>query len=174
MSSAKGNINSEEYMKGLAMRLKPQEFISEVKSKLRDVSYLKKYLYTFKLSDGRSLADIWNKINSLQGLTYGTFATGGFPTTGQLFIANEAGPELVGSMGNKTTVANNQQIVAGIARGVADANAEQNELLRRQNELLVAILQKEGNVTLDGRELLRTTERAAYNRGVQFAEGGLY
>ena len=174
MSSAKGNIYSEEYMKGLAMRLKPQEFISEVKSKLRDVSYLKKYLYTFKLSDGRSLADIWNKINSLQGLTYGTFATGGFPTTGQLFIANEAGPELVGSMGNKTTVANNQQIVAGIARGVADANAEQNELLRRQNELLVAILQKEGNVTLDGRELLRTTERAAYNRGVQFAEGGLY
>ena len=174
MSSAKGNINSEEYMKGLAMGLKPQEFISEVKSKLRDVSYLKKYLYTFKLSDGRSLADIWNKINSLQGLTYGTFATGGFPTTGQLFIANEAGPELVGSMGNKTTVANNQQIVAGISRGVADANAEQNELLRRQNELLVAILQKEGNVTLDGRELLRTTERAAYNRGVQFAEGGLY
>ena len=77
-------------------------------------------------------------------------------------------------MGNKTTVANNQQIVAGIARGVADANAEQNELLRRQNELLLAILQKEGSVTLDGRELLRTTERAAYNRGVQFAEGGLY
>lgn len=174
MSSAKGNIYSEEYMKGLAMRQKPQEFISEVKSKLRDVSYLKKYLSAFKLSDGRSLADIWNRIKSLQGITYGTFATGGFPTTGQLFIANEAGPELVGSMGNKTTVANNQQIVAGIARGVADANAEQNELLRRQNELLLAILQKEGNVTLDGRELLRTTERAAYNRGVQFAEGGLY
>lgn len=140
--------------------------MATVKSKMRDDSYFKMWSFLFKLSDGRSLFDIYQKIQS--------FATGGFPTTGQLFIANEAGPELVGSMGNKTTVANNQQIVAGIARGVADANAEQNELLRRQNELLVAILQKEGNVTLDGRELLRTTERAAYNRGVQFAEGGLY
>lgn len=144
----------------------PGAYVATVKSKMRDDSYFKMWSFLFKLSDGRSLFDIYQKIQS--------FATGGFPTTGQLFIANEAGPELVGSMGNKTTVANNQQIVAGIARGVADANTEQNELLRRQNELLLAILQKEGNVTLDGRELLRTTERAAYNRGVQFAEGGLY
>ena len=144
----------------------PGAYVATVKSKMRDDSYFKMWSFLFKLSDGRSLFDIYQKIQS--------FATGGHPTAGQLFIANEAGPELVGSMGNKTTVANNQQIVAGIARGVADANAEQNELLRRQNELLVAILQKEGNVTLDGRELLRTTERAAYNRGVQFAEGGLY
>mgnify|MGYP003311525321 CR=1 FL=1 len=45
------------------------------------------------------------------------FATGGFPEQGQLFIANEAGPELVGSMGGRTTVVNNQQIVEGIEQG---------------------------------------------------------
>lgn len=49
------------------------------------------------------------------------FASGGFPTPGQLFIANEAGPEMVGTMKGKTTVANNQQIVDGIKHGVLEA-----------------------------------------------------
>lgn len=47
-----------------------------------------------------------------------TFASGGFPTTGQLFIANESGPELVGRIGNRTSVANTEQIVDAVARGV--------------------------------------------------------
>lgn len=42
------------------------------------------------------------------------FATGGFPDVGQMFIARENGPELVGTMGNRSVVANNQQIEAGI------------------------------------------------------------
>lgn len=46
------------------------------------------------------------------------YATGGFPTTGQLFIANEAGPELVGTMGGHTAVANSDQITSGIEQGV--------------------------------------------------------
>ncbi len=44
------------------------------------------------------------------------FAVGGFPKNGQLFIANEAGPELVGNMGNRTAVANNNQITQGIEK----------------------------------------------------------
>ena len=48
-------------------------------------------------------------------------ASGGFPDAGSLFIANEAGPELVGRIGNKTAVANNDQIVAGIASAVYEA-----------------------------------------------------
>ena len=63
---------------------------------------------------------------------------------GDLFVANEAGAELVGSMNGKTTVANQEQIIQGIQRGVRDANSEQNELLRRQNELLRGILEKSG------------------------------
>ena len=49
------------------------------------------------------------------------YAEGGFPTEGQLFVAREAGAELVGSMGGKTAVANNQQIVDGIEQGVMRA-----------------------------------------------------
>lgn len=49
------------------------------------------------------------------------FASGGFPSEGQLFVANEAGPELVGTMGGRTAVANNDQIVEGIRQGVYDA-----------------------------------------------------
>ena len=49
------------------------------------------------------------------------YATGGFPTTGQLFIAREAGPELVGTMGNRTAVVNNEQIVEAVSQGVYKA-----------------------------------------------------
>lgn len=75
----------------------------------------------------------------------GQFASGGFPDRGQLFIANEngAGAEMVGSIGNRTAVANNDQIVEGIKAGVADANATQNELLRQQNALLTKLLEKD-------------------------------
>ena len=66
---------------------------------------------------------------------------------GDLFVANEAGAELVGSMNGKTTVANQMQIIDGIQKGVTEANQSQNELLRQQNELLRAILQKESSVS---------------------------
>lgn len=43
------------------------------------------------------------------------YASGGFPDYGEMFIAREDGPELVGRIGNRTAVANNDQIVEGIA-----------------------------------------------------------
>ena len=72
------------------------------------------------------------------------FATGGFPNRGQLFIANESGPEMVGRIGGRSAVANKDQITDGIATAVYAANAEQNQLLREQNDLLRAILAKPG------------------------------
>lgn len=54
------------------------------------------------------------------------YASGGFPSEGQLFIARERGPELVGSMNGRTTVANNEQIVEGIYRGVYAAMRDSN------------------------------------------------
>lgn len=53
-------------------------------------------------------------------------ANGGQVDEGQLFIARERGPELVGSMNGKTTVANNEQIVEGIYRGVYAAMRDSN------------------------------------------------
>ena len=49
------------------------------------------------------------------------FAAGGFPDVGQLFIARENGPEMVGTMAGQTAVANNDQIVDGIRQGVFEA-----------------------------------------------------
>lgn len=53
-----------------------------------------------------------------KGGSTGKFATGGYPTTGQYFIARESGPELVGRIGNRTAVVNNDQIVASVSDGV--------------------------------------------------------
>lgn len=49
------------------------------------------------------------------------FAQGGFPNVGELYLARESGPELVGTMGGRNAVANNDQIVEGIKEGVFEA-----------------------------------------------------
>lgn len=47
----------------------------------------------------------------LQGMPKLSFyANGGFPNIGELFVANERGAEMVGSLNNRPAVANNQQI----------------------------------------------------------------
>lgn len=79
--------------------------------------------------------------------TFKGYATGGFPQVGEFFVAREAGPEMVGKIGNSNAVANNQQIAQGIALAVASANKEGNALLRQQNELLMGILQKETGIS---------------------------
>ena len=46
-------------------------------------------------------------------------ASGGFPKSGQMFVARENGiPEMVGSWGGRAAVANNQQITQGITQAV--------------------------------------------------------
>ena len=84
------------------------------------------------------------------------FAKGGFPTSGQLFMARENGiPELVGSMGGKNAVANNQQIIEGIEQGVMSAMIQVLPSFQSN--------QNEGDVTLvvniDGQELARAEAR---------------
>ena len=78
-----------------------------------------------------------------------------------MFIAREAGPELVGQMGNRSAVANNDQIVEGIAMGVSKAVAEQNALLREQNAYLSKIAAQEGRVVFSpSAEAGRTIRRS--------------
>ena len=48
-------------------------------------------------------------------------ASGGFPSMGQMFIAREAGPELVGTIGGRNAVVNNNQIVESVSAGVYKA-----------------------------------------------------
>lgn len=100
-------------------------------------------------------------------------AEGGFPAEGQMFIAREAGPEMVGNIGRRTAVVNNEQIVASISGGVAEANEEQNALLREQNSLLRAILEKDSGVYLDGKNLTNSVEKYQRERGRVLITGGV-
>lgn len=93
------------------------------------------------------------------------FADGGFPDAGQLFIAREAGAEMVGSLGGHTTVANNDQIVEGIREGVEAAMERQNQLLRRQNELLQALLEKEGSAEINVSSFYQAVNRTNQRNG---------
>lgn len=68
---------------------------------------------------------------SLPKLNIEWYAGGGFPDKGQLFVANEAGPELIGNIGNRTAVANKDQITTAIAnatyQAISRALAENNQ-----------------------------------------------
>lgn len=72
-----------------------------------------------------TIADIWKKFG-LEGkpnLSINWYADGGLPDIGELFVAREAGPELVGKIGNSNAVMNNNQIVEAVSTGVARAVA---------------------------------------------------
>ena len=96
-----------------------------------------------------------------------TYAKGGFPDMGELFVAREAGPEMVGRIGNKTTVANNDQIVEGISEGVYSA-------------VLAAMRASEGdggrsvNLYMDSRLVARGVEKAQRERGASIMGSQVY
>ena len=84
---------------------------------------------------------------------------GGLVNAGQLFIANEAGPELVGQYGNKSAVVNNEQIVRSVSDGVYAANAEQTALIREQNNLLREMVGLLASGENGGTDLLSAVQR---------------
>ena len=61
--------------------------------------------------------------NGTASIQFSAYAAGGFPTDGEMFIAREAGPEMVGTIGSRTAVANNDQIVESVSKGVYQAVA---------------------------------------------------
>ena len=121
----------------------------------------------------------WGGLSLLQKVEFGritvpTYAEGGFPESGQTFIARENGiPEMVGTIGRRTAVANNEQIVESVASGVAEANSEQNVLLREQNSLLRALLEKDSGVYLDGRSLSDSVDKYKREQGRVIIAGGV-
>ena len=113
----------------------------------------------------------WTGIPSIPQIGNVTFkqigyAQGGYGIPkGQLFIANEMGAEMVGSMNNKTAVANNQQIVEGIKQGVYEAfmTAKGGE---NDNQINL-------NVYLSGKQLKAEYDRLTNASGVRIGTGGL-
>ena len=126
------------------------------------------------LSVNKGIKDAKKSASSdISSISVSGYATGGFPTRGDYFLANENGkPEYVGSIGNRTAVANQNQIVQGISYGVAMANSEQNALLRTQNDLLMRILSKGTDVYLNGRKVTDELSQVANARGTNPLSGG--
>lgn len=79
-------------------------------------------------------------------LNWYTYAQGGFPDMGEMFIARERGPELVGTIGNKTAVANNDQIVSGIESGVYRAMMAANATKQGGSQTIRIINEIDGDV----------------------------
>ncbi len=95
-------------------------------------------------------------------------ATGGFVDEGQLFIANEAGAEMVGAMGRRTVVANNEQIVEGISAGVTVAN---DGVIAAIYALMNLIEDKDLSVSIGDDVIGRSYDRYSRNRGVRVSSG---
>lgn len=95
-------------------------------------------------------------------------ATGGFVDEGQLFIANEAGAEMVGAMGRRTVVANNEQIVEGISAGVTVAN---DGVIAAIYALMNLIEDKDLSVSIGDDVIGRSYDRYSRNRGVRVNSG---
>jgi hypothetical protein len=85
------------------------------------------------------------------------YANGGFPNKGQLFVANEVAPEMVGTMDGRTAVANQQEITTGIANAVypavynavvaamSEANNNVNITLQGDADKLFTMVQDKAN-----------------------------
>lgn len=97
----------------------------------------------------------------------GYYAEGGTPPTGQLFWANEAGPELVGQVGGRTTVTSQDQFTAGMEDIMDNTNTV---ILQAAQALIQAIQSKDFTsvVRIGDRDIV-----SAYDRGKTLAGSAL-
>ena len=98
------------------------------------------------------------------------YQMGGIPNAGEIFVARENGtPEFVGSFGNKTVVANNDQIVTAVANGVAMANDSLRSAIENQtNALENAIDRKNLDVNIGDRQIAEANRRGEKDLGQNF------
>lgn len=109
-----------------------------------------------------------NGIEYLSEVKIDRLADGGFPNEGQLFIAREAGAEMVGAMGRRTAVANNDQIVEGISAGVSVAN---DGVIAAIYALLNVVEEKDMSVVIGDNEIGHSYDRYKEKRGRQVSTG---
>lgn len=126
------------------------------------------------VSDANSLAGLTGKkyshvggytMQQAQRFNIEMFANGGFPRSGELFIAREAGPELVGSIGGKTAVGGNDQIERAIFNAVLTA---MSQAMANGSSQPIELNQK---IELDGDVIYNNQQRVSARRGINFGLG---
>lgn len=134
---------------------------------------------SFVNANARLFDSYSNSVSSLNNLNVKgpdiqTFASGGFPEHGQMFIANENGPELIGQIGNRTAVVNNDQIVSGIAEA---NNGVINAVMAMGQAIVKAINDQETSVQLDGKVVSRAlysyNQQVSREKGTRLVTGGV-
>lgn len=93
------------------------------------------------------------------------FAEGGFPTEGQMFFARESGPEMVGNIGNRTAVVNNDQIVQAVSQGVASAVSRVMGTMNNGNQTF--------ELYIDGEKMTNTVIKKINSKTQQFGNSPL-
>lgn len=94
------------------------------------------------------------------------FADGGFPEMGQFFLARENGAEMVGQIGRRTAVANNDQIVSGITNGVEEGNTGLIEALFEVCDRLIQGMEvNRAQVVIGDDDIGRANDRYTQGRG---------
>ena len=128
----KGDTSGMRNIDDKIAKLKKQKIKieAEIKMSAKTKASWKKLLNSpnaSKIYDSGALAAMRQSINTLatggifkngKWQNIAKYASGGFPNMGQMFIAREKGPELVGNLGGHTAVINNDQIVSSVSDGV--------------------------------------------------------
>lgn len=111
------------------------------------------------------------EIPKMEEISLPRFEKGGFPNRGDLFFANESGvAEMVGSINNRTAVANNDQIVDAVSIGVAEAtNAIMSEYIP---QIIEAIMQNKV-IEIDGKKISREIDNVKRTSGTMIYGGGV-
>lgn len=126
------------------------------------------------VSDANSLVGLTGKkyshvggytMQQAQRFNIEMFANGGFPRSGELFVAREAGPELVGSIGGKTAVGGNDQIERAIFNAVLTA---MSQAMANGSSQPIELNQK---IELDGDVIYNNQQRVSARRGINFGLG---
>ena len=126
------------------------------------------------VSDANSLAGLTGKkyshvggytMQQAQRFNIEMFANGGFPRSGEMFIAREAGAEMVGSIGGKTAVANNDQIERAIFNAVLTA---MSQAMSNGSSQPIELNQK---IELDGDVIYNNQQKVSARRGINFGLG---
>lgn len=88
------------------------------------------------------------------------YAQGGFPDVGEMFIARESGPEMVGRIGGRNAVANNDQIVTAVSEGVYAA------VVSAMGQSQSSGGSQNVNVYLDGKLIYQSVKKTERERGM--------
>lgn len=163
--------SAKEYIgknNGLSVNVKAAGMLSSVQTMFADSQ---KWLNANKLSLAFKTSTTSKKATSLivngQEIQLNGYASGGFPK-GDLFYANEAGPELIGTVGGKTAVASNNEIT-GIRDAVNAQSQSESALLKTAINLLNVIANKNYRPVIDVRTAADAINKQNKRNGFNFA-----